>query len=1216
MAELSPNSTVSHYRIVSKLGEGGMGEVWMAEDTRLGRKVALKLLPSEFTRDSERVRRFTQEAKAASALNHPNIISVYDIGECETGRFIVMELVSGKTLRSVVATDNSLETFFALGSQMARALSAAHDAGITHRDVKPDNIMVRNDGYLKMLDFGLARLLPNSTSDPEAATLAQQTTPGTVMGTLAYMSPEQASGQTASSPSDIFSLGIILYELATGKHPFKSESMVGYLHAITTQTPVSATSHKSDLPAAIDDLILRMLDKNANSRPSATEVAQALHEIEKYGTSKTLPIRVAIAKSQPTKSDEGFWIAVLPFKYRGASADLESLADGLSEDIITGLSRFQYLRVVARSSTSRLTSENADVGSIGKELNARYALDGSLRQAGSTLRVSVQLVDTVTGAHLWAESYDRPFTADQIFALQDELVPRIVATVADQHGVLIHSIAEVMRTKSKDQFTPDEAVLSVFGFHERMSPEEHAVLRDLLERTVREHPDQGNCWAMLETLYADEYMFGFNVKPDPLGRALSAAQRAFELAPSSNLASQALAQAYFFRRDLISFRAAAERTIALNPMDGATVNVMGLFIACSGDWSRGCEVAESAMQLNPRFPGWYRLASIFNAYHERDYHAALNETMRVNIPGYFWTLVMSAAAHGQLGNREAAEQALKELLLLRPDFNEAVSDDLSKWFQPALVEHLMDGLRKAGFEDSKTGGQGDGATGRNVETGRQRDGATRRTSESSNLAPSPLLPVVPSFSSGSAIKSIAVLPFHNLSGDAEQEFFADGITEEILNALAQIQGLRVAGRSSSFSFKGRNEDLRSVGAKLNVGTILEGTLRRSGDRLRITSQLIDTSNGYQLWSERYDRVIDDIFDVQDEIASTIANRLQLSFSEEPALERPPTRNIEAYELYLKGRALLYQRGLSIAKAIDCFNQAVAVDPSYAQAWAGLADGYTTLGYSGFKPPAEVMPLALEAARRALELDENLAEAHNALACATLLYERNYELAQTEFNAALKLNPQYPQAIAWYGLFFLQWVSGRDAEAREELLRAIQIDPLSAYAHVIYSFYCSSSDRFSEAVEHGKKGVELDSNSYLAHWSLAVAFEGTEDYEAAASAAERAIGMSGRHTWALTTLASIYDGWNKPEKARAVYAELEARSVSEYIQPAMMTIAAAAAGNREQAIVFARQAEEIRDPLFMMIARCWPQYEELRTDPRFLDVVRQLDLPNWIMPQVQ
>src|SRR6476660_7950537 len=358
---MSANTTLSHYRIVSRIGAGGMGEVWLAEDTRLDRKVALKLLPAEFTQDADRVRRFMQEARAASALNHPNIITVYDIGESEAGRFIVMELVAGRTLRAVIAENNSIEPLLSVGSQIAKALSAAHGAGITHRDIKPDNIMVRDDGYVKVLDFGLARLLPTTASDPEAMTLAQQTTPGTVMGTLAYMSPEQASGQTVGSASDVFALGIVLYELATGSHPFKSESMLGYLHAITSQTPPSMTSLKAHLPPALDDLILRMLDKDASKRPIASEVAQALQEIEKYGSSKTFPIRIAAEKQKARSEEEGFWVAVLPFKYRGSNSDIEALAEGLSDDILTGLSRFSYLRVIARSSTLRFSGESTDV---------------------------------------------------------------------------------------------------------------------------------------------------------------------------------------------------------------------------------------------------------------------------------------------------------------------------------------------------------------------------------------------------------------------------------------------------------------------------------------------------------------------------------------------------------------------------------------------------------------------------------------------------------------------------------------------------------------------------------------------------------------------------------------------------------------------------------------------------------------------------------------
>src|SRR5262244_149259 len=254
---LEANSSLSHYRIVSQLGAGGMGEVWLAEDTRLDRKVALKLLPAEFTQDAERVRRFTQEAKAASALNHPNIVTVYDVGESESGRFIVMELVAGRTLRTFISAANSVETLLALGTEIAKALSAAHAAGITHRDLKPDNIMVRDDGYVKVLDFGLARLRIETETDPEAPTLARQTMPGRLLGTAAYMSPEHATGQ----------------------HPFRSETVLGYLHAISFQNPAPPNRLNREIPATLNDLILWMLQKEPTRRPTAEELVQALREL-------------------------------------------------------------------------------------------------------------------------------------------------------------------------------------------------------------------------------------------------------------------------------------------------------------------------------------------------------------------------------------------------------------------------------------------------------------------------------------------------------------------------------------------------------------------------------------------------------------------------------------------------------------------------------------------------------------------------------------------------------------------------------------------------------------------------------------------------------------------------------------------------------------------------------------------------------------------------
>jgi serine/threonine-protein kinase len=705
--ELSANTAVSHYRILSKLGAGGMGEVWLAEDTRLGRKVALKLLLDEFTENSDRVRRFTQEAKAASSLNHPNIISIYDIGECERGRFIVMEFVAGHTLRSAIAKDTSLETFLTLGSQMARGLSAAHAAGITHRDIKPDNIMVRDDGYVKILDFGLARLLPTTSSDPEAATLVQETTPGTVMGTFAYMSPEQASGQPAGSSSDVFALGIVLYELATGSHPFKSETMIGYLHAITSQTPPSMTSIKSHLPVTVDDLVQRMLEKDANSRPTAGEVAQALQEIEKFGTGNALPTRTPSHKARTTTSEKGFWVAVLPFKFTGSNPDVASLCEGLTEEIVTGLSRFSYLRVISRSSTLRYSTEASDIRTIGTTLGARYVMEGSLRLAGSLLRLSVQLVDAMTGAHIWVESYNRSFTAEQVFELQDDLASRIVATVADMNGVLLHTMGEVLRQRDPHDLTPYEAVLRGLAYISRADADEHLKVRAALERAVVEAPEQSDCWSVLSMSYCDEDQHGFNVQPNSLDRALTAAQRATACGPANHLAHFSLASALFFRRDLQSFSIAADRAITLNPMDATTTTFLGTFIAYSGDWERGCALAEKGMDLNPNHPGWFRFTSYFKEYFKRDYRAALDVVLKMNMPGYYFINAALAAAYGQLGEFENARLALRELLKQVPNFGQTAREGYEKWFGPGrLVEEVLDGLRKAGLEIAEVGSVG------------------------------------------------------------------------------------------------------------------------------------------------------------------------------------------------------------------------------------------------------------------------------------------------------------------------------------------------------------------------------------------------------------------------------------------------------------------------------------------------------------------------------
>jgi TolB-like protein/Tfp pilus assembly protein PilF len=459
--------------------------------------------------------------------------------------------------------------------------------------------------------------------------------------------------------------------------------------------------------------------------------------------------------------------------------------------------------------------------------------------------------------------------------------------------------------------------------------------------------------------------------------------------------------------------------------------------------------------------------------------------------------------------------------------------------------------------------------------------------------------------------SIAVLPFINMSPDAENEYFTDGITEEIINALAQIKELHVVARSSAFSFKGKHIDPRIVGEQLNVRTILEGSVRRADNRLRIMVQLVNTADGYHLWSERYDREMKDVFEIQDEIARSIAERLKVTLEggQEP-LVKAGTKNLDAYQLYLKGRALLYQRGLALPRALECFKQAVALDADYALAWAGLADSYTTLGYNGSARPEAIMPKGLEAARRAVVLDPSLAEAHNALAMACLMGRWDKVEAEGEFLRALELNPMYIQARDWYALFYLQCSEGRLDEGVAQAKLALESDPLSAYANALFGFTSSMAGRYVEGVQISERAVQLDPESFIVRWCHRVTLYFSRGFEEAVAVGELAAAMSGRHPWVMGTLAAALADWGKPSEAEAIYAELTGRARRSYVPPSVLALTAAAAGNPGQAICHAREAFEIRDPMSQFfLSRLHPTSARLLADPRSHEI--PLDM-GWLL----
>jgi serine/threonine protein kinase/tetratricopeptide (TPR) repeat protein len=761
---LAPQTRLGSYEIISLLGAGGMGEVYRARDLKLGRDVALKVLPAETAEDPDRLNRFQREARAVATLNHPHIVTIHSVEEAGGTHFLTMELVEGVALSHLIPRGGlPLDKLFELAIPLADALAAAHEKGIVHRDLKPANVMVDKRGSVKILDFGLAKIAGSDEMralDSRIENLSQTQT-GMMMGTLPYMSPEQAQGRSVDHRSDLFSIGAVLYEMASGQPPFQGETSAELMSSILQDSPRPITELRTDVPLGLERILERCL---------------------------------------------------------------------------------------------------------AKEIEERYASAQDLR-------------DAVDG----------------------------------------------------------------------------------------------------------------------------------------------------LRRDLI-------------------VRPQSVFAGSAGE------------------------------------------------------------------------------------------------------------------------------------------------------------------------ASIAILPFTNMSTDPESEFFADGISEEIINALAQIELLHVVAPTSASSFKGKQLDLRVIGERLNVRTVLTGSVRRAGNRLRITAELQKVADGYQLWSERYDRELKDVFDIQEEIARSIVDRLKISLGEDrpDPLVKARTKNLEAYELYLKGRALLFERGLGIPQALECFNRAVALDAEYALAWAGLSDAYTVLGYYGWARPDASMPKATEAARRSVALDPSLADGHNALACARLLDTWDNAEAEREFLRALELSPRYTQARAWYAFFYLGGAVDRWEEGVHHAKLAVESDPLSGYANAVLGCSYILAGRYAEAVTASQRAAELDTDSFLARWTLHCSLHGSGRFEEAVAVGEMSLTMSGRHAWAMAALAATFADWGKPADAGAVYAELRARAQRYYVQPTQLAIAATAAGMHDEAIRQVREAFEIRDPsrnMLSLVTNLWPFSARLLADPSFREIILKNSTPS-------
>jgi TolB-like protein/Flp pilus assembly protein TadD len=692
-------TTLNHYRIEAELGRGGMGEVYAAEDTRLRRRVALKVLPPALGADPERRRRFEREAQAVAALNHPAIVTIHSVEQAGDVLFLTMELVEGTTLAALLARGGlPLDRLLEIAIPLADAMAAAHARGIVHRDLKPANVMVTHEGRVKVLDFGLARLKEpvGAGADLTATAAVELTGEGRILGTIAYMSPEQAQGQAVDHRSDIFSLGVVLYELATGRRPFTGESSLSMLSSILKDTPAPVTDVNPALPRELGRIIGRCLVKDPDRRCQSArdlrneceelraEVAAAQRSGSPFSRKRLawgLPAALLAAlllggallrpgpggPPAPPPAEPAYArtaLAVLPFRNLSAEEDNAYFAGGLHDELLTQLSRVAALSLRGRTSVMGYADTTKPIRQIAEELAVGALLDGSVQVVGRRLRVSVLLVDAATDEHLWAESYDR--TLDDAFAIQSDVAQRVVAAVGAALGADERQAMTERPTASADAYRLYLQGREYYNRPGRLR-QNWEIAQQLYGRALALDPEFALAHAALSEVHGRMHWFRHDPSPARIEAQREGAEAALRLAPGLPQAHIAMgAWQHYGRLDFAV--ALSEFEIALRglPNDAGLVERIGYVHRRLGNWDEASAAFERAAELDPRAPDLFADLGAHTYGVTRRYPEAVRALDRALAlaPDFHGASVRKgwthAAWHGELDTLRAALDGIPE----------------------------------------------------------------------------------------------------------------------------------------------------------------------------------------------------------------------------------------------------------------------------------------------------------------------------------------------------------------------------------------------------------------------------------------------------------------------------------------------------------------------------------------------------------------------------